>query len=89
MGSSRNRYRAGGDGVAESALPAALAMPVPVHALARAGTGPSAPRWSGDAGAVLRAAVLADLRRATYLYGVTCVLTVGGIVLLVLAKFTV
>ena len=81
----RNRYRLPRESLASAAMAGALDMPVPVQALG-SGERPT-PRWSGDAGAVLRAAAQSDLRRVSYLYGVTCLLTLGAIVLLVLAKF--
>ncbi len=83
----RNRYRLPRESLAAAAMAGALDMPVPAQALGKGGGERSAPRWSGDAGAVLRAAAQSDLRRVSYLYGVTCVLTLGAIVLLVLAKF--
>ncbi len=80
----RNRYGLPRESLASAAMAGALGLPVPSQAL---GKGGGAPRWSGDAGAVLRAAAQSDLRRVSYLYGITCVLTLGAIVLVVLAKF--
>jgi adenosylcobinamide-phosphate synthase len=87
MTSARNHHRLPGEAIAAAAFAGALDMPVPIHALAKAGDAAAPARWSGNAGAVLRAAAHADLRRASYLYGVTCVLVLGAVVLLVLARF--
>lgn len=70
-----------------AALFGAMNIPVDTETLRPAGAPGANPKWHGDAGAVLRAAARTDVRRAAYLYRVSCVLGVAVLGVVALAQF--
>ncbi|MFM2129070.1 MAG: hypothetical protein RL477_616, partial [Pseudomonadota bacterium] len=70
-----------------AALFGAMNIPVDTETLRPAGSPGANPKWHGDASAVLRAAARTDVRRAAYLYRVSCILGVAVLGLVALVQF--
>ncbi len=70
-----------------AALFGAMNIPVDTETLRPAGSRSPSPKWHGDASAALRAAARSDVRRAAYLYRVSCLLGVAVLGLVALLQF--